>query len=134
MGNDLSFHATEEDIYFITRLSRRGEDFPYFSNVPRGDLAASHLAYIERFISVDVTSPSEFQVACGQLWIYSFGVEDFKCLSYLVTTMTHSRLMCNTLVAPYYVMFILYNRDLHASSGPPFFCGIFVLLSIIFAL
>jgi hypothetical protein len=33
---DLWYHPTEEDVYFITWLSRRGEDFPQFPELPHG--------------------------------------------------------------------------------------------------
>ena len=36
---------TEEDIYFIIGLSRRGMDFPLFPEVPVGYAAGSQLAY-----------------------------------------------------------------------------------------
>jgi hypothetical protein len=39
------YHPTEEDIYFITGLSRRGEDFPQFPDVPVGVAAESQLMY-----------------------------------------------------------------------------------------
>jgi hypothetical protein len=33
---DQWYQPTKEDIYFITGLSRRGEDFPQFPDVPVG--------------------------------------------------------------------------------------------------
>jgi hypothetical protein len=37
----------EEDFYFITRLSRRGEDFPQFLELPHGVLEETQLAYVK---------------------------------------------------------------------------------------
>jgi hypothetical protein len=59
------YHPTEEDIYFITGLSRRGEDFPQFHDVPMGVAAESQLSYSQRYIMHDITSPDYFQVASG---------------------------------------------------------------------
>jgi hypothetical protein len=83
------YHPTEEDIYFITGLSRRGEDFPQFLDVPVGVAAESQLAYSQRYIARDIPSPGDFQVAGGQLQITSFGAEDVRCLSLLLSTISH---------------------------------------------
>jgi hypothetical protein len=45
VGLDQWYHPTEEDIYFITGLSRRGEDFPQFPDVPVGVSTESQLMY-----------------------------------------------------------------------------------------
>jgi hypothetical protein len=36
VGLDQWYHPTEEDVYFITGLYRRGKDFPQFPDVPVG--------------------------------------------------------------------------------------------------
>jgi hypothetical protein len=72
VGLDQWYQPTEEDIYFITGLSRRGEDFPQFPDVPVGVATESQLMYSQRYIVVDVLSPADFQVSGGQLRITSF--------------------------------------------------------------
>jgi hypothetical protein len=67
VGPDQWYQPTEEDIYFITGLSRRGEDFPQFPDVPVGVAVESQLMYSQRYIGVDVLSPADFQVSGGQL-------------------------------------------------------------------
>ena len=39
------YHLTKEDIYFIIELSRRGEDFPQFLDVPVGVSTKIQLMY-----------------------------------------------------------------------------------------
>jgi hypothetical protein len=89
VGPDQWYQPTEEDIYFITGLSRRGEDFPQFPDVPVGVAVESQLMYSQRYIGVDVLSPVDFQVSGGQLQITSFSAEEVRCLSLLVTTIAH---------------------------------------------
>jgi hypothetical protein len=60
VDHDQWYHPTEEDIYFITRLSRRGEDFPQLPDVPVGVAAENQLMYSQRYIGVDVLSPADF--------------------------------------------------------------------------
>jgi hypothetical protein len=45
VGPDQWYHPTEEDMYFITGISRRGEDFPQFLDVPVGVAIESQLMY-----------------------------------------------------------------------------------------
>jgi hypothetical protein len=59
----------EEDVYFITGLSRRGEDFPQFPELPHGVAGETQLAYVQRYVHLEVHSSLEFQVHGGQLWI-----------------------------------------------------------------
>ena len=80
---------TKEDIYFITGLSRRGQDFPQFPDVPVSYAIGNQLVYSQRYISADILSPTDFQVFGGQLRITSFGGEEVRCLSLLVSTITH---------------------------------------------
>ena len=86
---DQWYQPTEEDIYFITSLSRRGEDFPQFLYVPIGCVIGSQLMYSQRYIRENILSPAYFQVSGGQLCIASFGVEEVRCLSLLLTTISH---------------------------------------------
>ena len=60
VGPDQWYTPTEEDIYFITGLLRRGVDFPSFPNVLAGCVAGSQLVYSQRYIGAHVLSPSEF--------------------------------------------------------------------------
>jgi hypothetical protein len=39
VSSDQCYHPTKEDIYFITGLSRKGEDFLQFLDVPIGGVA-----------------------------------------------------------------------------------------------
>ena len=79
----------EEDIYFITRLSRRVEDWPQFPEFPIGVSAETRLIYVQRYVRDDIVEPTEFQVASGQLLIDSFGREEVRCLSLIVTELAH---------------------------------------------
>jgi hypothetical protein len=45
VGLNQWYHPTEEDIYFITGISRRGEDFPQILDVLVGVFAESQLMY-----------------------------------------------------------------------------------------
>jgi hypothetical protein len=54
---DQWYHPNEEDMYFITRISRRGGDFPQFPDVPVGVAGESQLMYSQIYIGVDVLSP-----------------------------------------------------------------------------
>jgi hypothetical protein len=45
VGLDQWYHPTEEDIYFITGLSKRGEDFPQFLDVRVGVSTERQLMY-----------------------------------------------------------------------------------------
>ena len=65
IGPNQWYTPTEEDIYFITGLSRRGVDFPSFPEVPIGYAARIQLVYSQRYISADILSPSDFQVSGG---------------------------------------------------------------------
>lgn len=87
---DMWYHTTKEDTYFIIGLCRRGEDFPWQPDVPLSVAKESQLIYSQRYIGDHVVSPMDFQVFGGQLWISSFGAEEVRCLSLLVTTISHS--------------------------------------------
>jgi hypothetical protein len=43
---DLWYHPTEEDVYFMTGLSRMGEDFPQFPELQHGIAGEIHFAYV----------------------------------------------------------------------------------------
>lgn len=44
------YRPSEEDIYFITGLSRRGEYFPKFPNVPHGVVVEIQLVYPQIYV------------------------------------------------------------------------------------
>lgn len=79
----------QEEIYFVTRLSRGGEDFLQFPDVPHGFSVEIHLAYSQRYVRPHVFHPTYFQVRDGQLQISSFAPQEVRCLSLLVTTIAH---------------------------------------------
>ena len=89
VGPNQWYAPTEEDIYFITSLSRRGVDFPSFPEVPVGYAIGNQLGYSQRYISTSILSSSIFQVSRGQLRIASFGGEEVRCLSLLISTISH---------------------------------------------
>ena len=60
VGINQWYTLIEEDVYFITRLSRRWVDFPSFSEVLVGCVARSQLVYSQRYIRADILSPSNF--------------------------------------------------------------------------
>ena len=89
MGLDQWYHPTEEDAYFITRLSKRGEVFPQFPDVLVSVSIEIQVMYPQRYIGIEVLSPANFRVFGGELKIASFGAEEVRCLSLLVTTIAH---------------------------------------------
>ena len=90
VGPNQWYVPTEEDIYFIIGISRRGVDFPSFPEVPVGYATRSQLVYSQRYISADILSPSYFQVFGGQLHIGAFGSEEVRCLSLMILTISHN--------------------------------------------
>jgi hypothetical protein len=68
VGLDLWYHPIEEDVYFITGLSRRGEYFHHFPALPPSVVRKAQLAYA-RDMSVCMFIPlwsSWFMVvSCG---------------------------------------------------------------------
>ena len=60
VGINQWYTPTEEDIYFIIGLSRRGVDFPSFPEVPTGCVEGSQLVYSQRYIGALVLSPTNF--------------------------------------------------------------------------
>ena len=65
-------------------------NFPSFPEVPVGYVAGNQLVYSQIYISADILSPSYFQVSGGQLRIASFGREEVRCLSLLISTISHN--------------------------------------------
>ena len=66
-------------------------DFPSFPEVPVGYAAGIQLVYYsQRYISVDILSPLDFQVSRGQLCIGAFGSQEVRCLSLLISTISHN--------------------------------------------
>lgn len=72
MGPETCYMTYEEDIYFITSLSRRGEYFLEFPDVSHGVEIEIQLIYSQRYVGAHVVHPSDFQVRGGQLWVSSF--------------------------------------------------------------
>ena len=65
-------------------------DFSSFLEVPAGCVAGRQLVYSQRYIRGNIVSPADFQVFGGQLHIDSFGAEEVRCLSLLLTTIAHN--------------------------------------------
>lgn len=59
------YRNSKEDIYFITAISKREEDFPQFPYVPHGVAIESQLAYSQRYVGPHAVYPTDFQVCCG---------------------------------------------------------------------
>jgi hypothetical protein len=47
------------------------------------------MAYVQRYVDVDITNPSVSQVVGGQLYLHSLCAEEVRCLSLMVITLTH---------------------------------------------
>ena len=58
VGFDSWYHAIEEDIYFITGLSRMGEDWPQFLELLHHIVAKTQLIYVQRYVSPDIEEPT----------------------------------------------------------------------------
>ena len=52
-------------MYFFTRLSRRGEDWPQFLDLPTSVVAETQLIYVQRHANLDIVQPTDFQVGGG---------------------------------------------------------------------
>ena len=89
-GVEQWYTPTEEDIYFITGLSRRGVDFPSFLDMPASCVAGGQLVYSQIYIGAHVLSPSQFQVPRRQLHIGAFSRKDMQCLSLIISTISHN--------------------------------------------
>jgi hypothetical protein len=126
VGPNQWYHPTKEDIYFITGLSRRGEYFPQFPYVPVGVSPKSQVMYSQRYIGVDLHSPTNFQVYGEQLQITSFGAEEVRFLSLLVMTITHftSDRKCISCSLLYYVDSLVQRP--HCIICSTIFCRSFV--------
>jgi hypothetical protein len=57
---DMWYHTMEEDVYFITMFSRRGICFPHIPMLLPDATEETHLAYVQRYYNLDITSTSEF--------------------------------------------------------------------------
>ena len=67
VGLDSWYLPMKDDIYFITELSRRGQGWPLFPEIPISIAINIHLIYFQRYVSPDIVQPTYFQVAGGQL-------------------------------------------------------------------
>lgn len=54
------YRHTEEDIYFITVLSRKGDYFPQFPDVALSVAVDSQLIYSQKYIGHNVVYPGDF--------------------------------------------------------------------------
>lgn len=63
VGPNLWYQPTEEDIYFITQLSRRGEDFPHFLDLPLTVAEEGHITYVQLYVNASIIDATKFQVA-----------------------------------------------------------------------
>ena len=63
------YQPTKKKIYFITGMSRRGEDFSHFLDQPPDIAGEGKITYTYKYVSEDITSlvPSRFLVVG---WIY----------------------------------------------------------------
>ena len=109
VGLDKWFRPTREDIYFITGLSRIGEDFSYFPEVTTRVVASTQLVYVQRYVDSNNVDRTQFQVSGGKLSIASFGREDVRCLSLMVMTIAHITSDGKHIIFPllYYVDFLM---------------------------
>ena len=85
-------------------------DFPSFLEVPVGYVARIKLVYSQRYIRVDILSPPDFQVSRGQLCIGAFGSQEVRCLSLIISTISHNtsdgkHISCSLL---YYVDYLVH--------------------------
>ena len=78
------YQPIEEDMYCITRLSRKGEDWTQFHELPIDIATHTHMVYVQRYINPQIVEPIYFQVVGGQLCIDSFCREESRCLSLFV--------------------------------------------------
>ena len=66
---------TKEDFYFITGLFKRRKDFPYFLNMLSNVVGESQLAFVHRYVSVDIIDPSNYHVYGVHLRLHFFRVK-----------------------------------------------------------
>jgi hypothetical protein len=50
------YHPMEEDVYFITGFSRRGVYFIHFPTLSLGVVGETQLAYVQRYVGLDIPS------------------------------------------------------------------------------
>jgi hypothetical protein len=81
--------AHEGGFFFINGLSRRGEVWPQFPDLPLGVAEHGQLVYVQRYVSPDIHSTSPFQVGGGQMRIDSFHAKDVRCLCIILMTLSH---------------------------------------------
>jgi hypothetical protein len=82
------YHPIEEVVCFITGLSRRGVYFPHFPIVYPGVVGETQLAYVQRYISPNITLASKFHVKGGHLQISAFEREGFRCMCYMLSSLS----------------------------------------------
>lgn len=50
----------KEDIYFITELSGREENWPQFPELPIGIVEEMQLIYVQRYVNLNIVEPTKF--------------------------------------------------------------------------
>ena len=70
-------------------VSRRGEDFLQFPEVPDGAIASTRLFYVQIYIDLNIFDPTQFYVNNVQLSIIAFVRVDVRFLSLLVMNIVH---------------------------------------------
>ena len=86
---NLWYQPMEKDIYVITSLSRRGEDFPHYHNPLPNVGGESPLVYVQRYVSANIIDPNGIQVVGGQSRLHAFDVDEVRCLSLMAMTLAH---------------------------------------------
>ena len=70
-------------------IIKRGEDLLHFLDVPPRVLIVNQMTYVLRYVSEDDTALGDFQVASGQLLLYSFCAKKVTCLPILVMILAY---------------------------------------------
>ena len=83
------YQPIEEDINFITKMFRMGDDWTQFLEFPIGVSVETQLIYVQRYVCTNKVEPTEFWDAGGQLRIDSFCREEVRCLPIIVTELEH---------------------------------------------
>jgi hypothetical protein len=99
---------THEKNHFITKIYRRGGgggDIPHLLYLPPCVAKESQLAYVHRYISLDIIDLSDFQVTRGQMCIHYFGVDEVMCLCLMMKALAHHTVdvKCISVSMMYYV-------------------------------
>jgi hypothetical protein len=66
-----------------------GEDWHHFLEFLIIIEIETQLTYVQIYVNTNIVEPTEFHVVGGQLQIDSFGREEVRCLSLIVTELAH---------------------------------------------